>query len=135
MLPNLNHGLDFSSQPFVLKSDEDDPMIPDKPIVPDLQTPGVNGIFAYPVSGKDFNSKLSLKQIVDGEHRAEGKYLCPIGGKVTGGGFILLPQEGLFSAGLKRYDNISVARTTDYSYLTLSVKSLSLLRLVAIGVC
>ncbi|TPP66829.1 Zinc finger protein [Fasciola gigantica] len=81
LLPNLNLGLDFSSQPFVLKSDEDGPMIPDKPIVRDLQTPGVNGIFTCSICGKDFNSKLSLKQHVDGKHRAEGKYLCPTCGK------------------------------------------------------
>ncbi|CAH8622419.1 unnamed protein product [Dicrocoelium dendriticum] len=40
-----------------------------------------NGIFPCSICGKDFNSKLSLKQHVDGKHRAEGKYLCPTCGK------------------------------------------------------
>ncbi|KAG5446038.1 hypothetical protein CSKR_103889 [Clonorchis sinensis] len=39
------------------------------------------GIFSCSICGKDFNSKLSLKQHVDGKHRAEGKYLCPTCGK------------------------------------------------------
>ncbi|THD24894.1 Zinc finger protein [Fasciola hepatica] len=82
LLPNLSLGLDFSSQPFVLKSDEDGPVIPDKPIIRDLQTPDVNGIFICPICGKDFNSKLSSKQHVDVKHRAEGKYLCPTCGKL-----------------------------------------------------
>ncbi|CAH8555475.1 unnamed protein product [Heterobilharzia americana] len=39
------------------------------------------GIFSCNMCGKEFNSKLSLKQHVDGKHRAEGKYLCASCGK------------------------------------------------------
>ncbi|CAH8520445.1 unnamed protein product [Schistosoma mattheei] len=39
------------------------------------------GIFSCNMCGKEFNSKLSLKQHVDGKHRAEGKYLCGSCGK------------------------------------------------------
>nr|CAH8848556.1 unnamed protein product [Trichobilharzia regenti] len=39
------------------------------------------GIFTCNMCGKEFNSKLSLKQHVDGKHRAEGKYLCGTCGK------------------------------------------------------
>lgn len=81
LLPNLNIGLDFSSHPFALKQDDDCPMTQDKPVARDLQSSGVNGIFTCSICGKDFNSKLSLKQHVDGKHRAEGKYLCPTCGK------------------------------------------------------
>lgn len=37
--------------------------------------------FVCNICAKDFTSKLSLKQHVDGKHRAEGKYVCKICGK------------------------------------------------------
>ncbi|KAF6772734.1 hypothetical protein AHF37_07705 [Paragonimus kellicotti] len=48
---------------------------------PVCQSPINNGIFTCSICSKDFTSKLSLKQHVDGKHRAEGKYLCPTCGK------------------------------------------------------
>ncbi|KAF7256515.1 hypothetical protein EG68_06591 [Paragonimus skrjabini miyazakii] len=48
---------------------------------PICQSPINNGIFTCSICSKDFTSKLSLKQHVDGKHRAEGKYLCPTCGK------------------------------------------------------
>lgn len=43
--------------------------------------PNVGGIFPCSICNKHFNSKLSLRQHVDGKHRAEGKYLCPTCGR------------------------------------------------------
>ncbi|VDD79888.1 unnamed protein product [Mesocestoides corti] len=37
--------------------------------------------FICNICAKDFTSKLSLKQHVDGKHRAEGKYVCKLCGK------------------------------------------------------
>ncbi len=37
--------------------------------------------FVCNICAKDFTSKLSLKQHVDGKHRAEGKYVCKLCGK------------------------------------------------------
>lgn len=37
--------------------------------------------FICSICAKDFTSKLSLKQHVDGKHRAEGKYVCKLCGK------------------------------------------------------
>lgn len=37
--------------------------------------------FLCNICAKDFTSKLSLKQHVDGKHRAEGKYVCKLCGK------------------------------------------------------
>ncbi|CAL8088740.1 unnamed protein product [Calicophoron daubneyi] len=81
--PNL--GLDLSTQSISSKTEdrsayvaEDLSPYKDPPI---HQSPGVNGIFTCTICGKDFNSKLSLKQHVDGKHRPEGKYLCPTCGK------------------------------------------------------
>ncbi|VDP95119.1 unnamed protein product [Echinostoma caproni] len=84
LLPGLNMGLDLSTQSLLIKSEENGTATPEKPAVRDLslhQPSGVNGIFTCSICGKDFNSKLSLKQHVDGKHRAEGKYLCPTCGK------------------------------------------------------
>lgn len=38
-------------------------------------------LFMCNTCGKEFTSKLSLKQHVDGKHRAEGKYVCKMCGK------------------------------------------------------
>ncbi|VDK78343.1 unnamed protein product [Dibothriocephalus latus] len=57
------------------------------PLKPELQSPEPrishrsSKVFICSICSKGFTSKLSLKQHMDGKHRAEGKYVCQVCGK------------------------------------------------------
>ncbi|BHF66189.1 hypothetical protein SprV_0200920500 [Sparganum proliferum] len=65
-------------------------------------------VFVCSICSKGFTSKLSLKQHVDGKHRAEGKYVCQVCGKrYRWGASFYYHRRTCISAALPKANNTS----------------------------